>query len=87
MPTKHERIGVVKDEALIQALESVAPLLGMATPAATRVHDLAIRGAQAVRDDHARRDELLGELAAWSTSEHPPWDRDVLARIDDLTVG
>ena len=86
MPTKHERIGVVKDEALIEALESVAPLVGVATPAATVVHDLAIRGARALRDDAARRNELLRELAAWSTGDDPPWDRDVLARIDELSA-
>ena len=49
MPTKHERIGVVKDAALSQALDSVVPFLGSTTPAATVVHDLAIRGAQALR--------------------------------------
>jgi hypothetical protein len=86
MPTKHERIGVVKDEALTQALESVSAIVGSGTAAATIVHDLAIRGARALRDDTARRDELLTELAAWSTGDHPPWDPDVLARIDDLAV-
>lgn len=45
MPTKHDRIGVVRDRALAEALESVEPLLGAQTPAATAVHDLAIRGA------------------------------------------
>jgi len=86
MPTKHERIGVVKDEALTEALESVASILAPTLPAATMVHDLAIRGAQALRDDAARRTRLLGELAAWSTGDRPPWDPDVLARIDELTI-
>jgi hypothetical protein len=85
MPTKHERIGVVKDHALLEALESVAPIVGAATPAATVVHDLAIRGARALRDDAARRATLLQDLAAWSTGDTPPWDRDVLARIDELS--
>lgn len=85
MPTKHERIGVVKDQALLEALESVAPIVGASTPAATVVHDLAVRGAQALREDAERRREMLGELARLSTSEQPPWDRDVLARIDELT--
>jgi len=86
MPTKHERIGVVKDEALQQALESVASIVG-ATPAATVVHDLAIRGARAIQDDAARRSELLRDLAEWSTGDAPPWDPDVLARIDELSAG
>jgi hypothetical protein len=84
MPTRYERIGVVKDEALAEALESVAPYARADTPAATLVHDLAIRGAQAMRAEEERRHELLRELAEWSTSDDPPWDRQVLARIDDL---
>lgn len=86
MPTKHERIGVVKDATLKEALESVAPIVGVATPTAKVVHDLAIRGARALRDDAAERDVLLRELAARSTSD-APWDREVLARIDGLAAG
>lgn len=86
MPTKHERIGVIKDGALVEALESVAPLVAAATPAASLVHDLAIRGAQAMREEQARRGELLRELANWSTSPDPPWDPEVLSRIDELTA-
>jgi hypothetical protein len=87
MPTKHERIGVVKDAALTSALDSVSAIVGPRTPAATVVHDLAIRGAQALRDDTARRSKLLMELASWSTSDQPPWDPEVLARIDELAAG
>jgi hypothetical protein len=85
MPTKYERIGVVRDEALSDALESVAPIVGRDAAAASVVHDLAIRGAQALRADEERRRELLQELADWSTSDAPPWDREVLARIDELS--
>jgi hypothetical protein len=87
MPTKHERIGVVKDEALQEALDSVAPIVGVTTPAATVVHDLAIRGARAIQDDAARRAGLLRDLAERSTSDTPPWDSDVLTRIDELAAG
>lgn len=87
MPTKHERIGVVKDDALTDALDSVRSIVDAATPAATLVHDLAIRGARALRDDLSGRNDLLRELAARSTSDDPPWDRDVLARIDELSAG
>jgi hypothetical protein len=86
MPTKHDRIGVVKDEALMEALESVTPLVGAARPSATLVHDLAIRGAQALRDEEARRGELLRQLADRSTSADPPWDPEVLSRIDELSA-
>jgi len=84
MPTKHERIGVVKDEALVEALESVASILG-AAPAATQVHDLAIRGARALQDDEATRNRALQDLVDWSTTGDPPWDREVLAHIDELS--
>jgi hypothetical protein len=47
--------------------------------------DLAIRGARALLEDQARRNELLGDLAEWSTGDDPPWDPDVLGRIDKLT--
>lgn len=85
MPTRHDRIGVVKDQALSEALESVASIVGASTPAATVVHDLAVRGARALCQDAERRDALLAELARLSTSAQPPWDQDVLARIDELT--
>jgi hypothetical protein len=86
MPTKHERIAVVKDQELREALDSVAPLFEGPRSAASLVHELAIRGAQALRDDAERRNELLRELADWSTSGEPPWDPSVLARIDELTA-
>jgi hypothetical protein len=87
MPTKHERIGVIKDEELSAALESVAPLVEANTPAAALVRDLAIRGARALREDEERRRESIERLVEWSTGvNEPPWDPEVLARIDDLTA-
>ncbi len=87
MPTRQERIGVVRDDALSAALESVRSIQGETTPLAARVRDLAIRGAEALRADERRRRELLTELAEWSTSDDPPWDREVLARVDELSAG
>lgn len=72
MPTRYGRIGVLRDEALAAALESVAPIVGVNAPAATVVHDLAIRGAQALRAEAEHRRELLQRLADWSTSDDPP---------------
>lgn len=86
MPTKHERIGVIKDEELSDALDSVAPLIETGTSAATVVRDLAIRGARALREEEGRRRESIERLVEWSTGDDPPWDPDVLARIDDLTA-
>jgi hypothetical protein len=82
----YERIGVIKDEALTEALASVESIVGGTTPIASVVHDLAVRGAQALREDASRRAELLRDLALLSTSDAPPWDRDVLAQIDGLTA-
>jgi len=85
MPTRHERIAVVKDEALSEALASVAPIVGGTKPASALVHDLAIRGAAAMRAEAAEREEQLQRLADWATGrEEPPWDPEVLARIDEL---
>ena len=85
MPTRHERIGVVKDDELSAALQSVAGIVPPNTPAATLVRDLAIRGASALRQDEERRAAALRQLADWSTGANPPWDADVLARIDELS--
>ena len=85
MPTRYERVGVVKDEALSDALASVRSIVGESTPVASVVHDLAVRGAKALREDESRRAELLRDLARLSTSE-PPWDQEVLANIDLLTA-
>jgi hypothetical protein len=87
MPTRHERIGVVKDEELSAALESVADLVPPGTPAATLVRTLAVRGAQALRAEDQGRREALRQLADWSTGSDPPWHPEVLARVDELTAG
>jgi hypothetical protein len=87
MPTKHERIGVIKDEQLAAALDSVAALVDETTPTAALVHDLAIRGAHALRDEEARRRDSIERLVEWSTgAADPPWDLDVLEQIDELTA-
>jgi hypothetical protein len=67
--------------------DRVTPLLGARLPAATLVHDLAIRGAEAVVQAQRDRAERL-EWAADATSRaDAPWDPDVLARIDELAWG
>jgi hypothetical protein len=87
MPTKYERIGVVKDEELSAALDSVAALVEAGTPAAALVRDLAIRGARALCEEEGRRRESIERLVEWSTGvDEPPWDPEVLAHIDDLTA-
>lgn len=84
MPTKHPRIAVTKDEELADALDRVEALFD-GKPAATIVHDLAVRGAEAVLADEQRRREAIQRLIDWSTG--PDMDRETLARIDELAWG
>jgi hypothetical protein len=84
MPTKHPRIMVTKDEELADALARVERLFD-GTPAATIVHDLAVRGADAVLADEQRRREAIQSLIEWSTG--PDMDRETLLRIDELAWG
>ncbi len=79
MPTKHPRIAVTRDAELDEALESVAPFVGPVRPARL-VHDLAIRGAEALVEDEAPRREALARLARLRETDLVDWD--VLARID-----
>lgn len=81
MPTKYPRILVTRDPELADALERVGQIL-RGRPAATLVRDLAIRGAEAVLSDDARRKEALERLAEWSTKRTGPIDWDLLGRID-----
>jgi hypothetical protein len=87
MPTKHQRIAVVHDEALQAALERAAPLLAPETRPARIVHQLAIRGAEALVAERADRAAAIERIIEWSTSDDPPWDREVLGRIDELAWG
>ncbi len=87
MPTKHERIGVVKDAALAQALDSVVPFVGRPRPLPQSCTTWPSAVPRRCVNEATRRDTLLRELAAWSTGDDPPWDVEVLARIDDLAAG
>lgn len=87
MPTKLPRIAVVRDAALEQALASVRELTGSDRPAAAQVHDLAVKGAEALIADAEHRRRLRLELNDMAISEDPPWDREVLRDIDRLGWG
>lgn len=87
MPTRFDRIPVTKDLALTAALDRVRPLLDPAKPTATLVHDLAIRGADAVTEEQHKRAEQLAWVAEVTTSTETPWDPEVLERIDELAWG
>ena len=84
MPTKLARIAVMRDRQLEEALESVRELMPPDSSAAALVHDLAVRGAEALRTDAEHRRRLRLELADMAESKSPPWDPAVLADIDRL---
>jgi hypothetical protein len=87
VPTAHDRIPVTKDPALAEALDRAGALVKPGTPTARLVHDLAIRGAQALVEDHQRDAEAIERLVRRSTSTDPGYDRDVLADMERLGWG
>jgi hypothetical protein len=87
MPTRFPRIPVTKDLALAEALDRVTPLVAADQPAATLVHDLAIRGAEALLVEHARQADAVERLIERSTSADPGFDVEVARRIDELAWG
>jgi len=87
MPTRFARIPVTKDSALAEALDRVAPLLEPDRPTASLVHDLAIRGAEAMLAEHQHDTEGIERLIEHSTSTDPGFDVDVAGRIDELAWG
>jgi hypothetical protein len=87
MPTRFPRIPVTKDLALAEALDRVTSLVEPEQPAATLVHDLAIRGAEALLVEHGRRVDAVERLIERSTSADPGFDVDVAQRIDELAWG
>jgi hypothetical protein len=87
MPTRFPRIPVTKDLALAEALDRVTPLVEPEQPAATLVHDLAIRGAEALLVEHRRQADAIERLIERSTSADPGFDVDVAQRIDELAWG
>lgn len=85
--TRFDRIPVTKDLALAEALDRVRPLIGAGKPTATLVHDLAIRGADALLEEKQGRAKQLAWVAEVTTSGEPPWDREIMERIDELAWG
>jgi hypothetical protein len=82
VPTKHPRIAVTNDPPLAEALERVAPLFAGKKPASI-VHDLALKGAQAILDEQSAYDKAVERLIEHSTNR-TGLDWDLLERIDEL---
>lgn len=87
MATRFNRIAVTKDPALAAALDRATTLIGSGKPAATLVHDLAIRGADALVEEEHQRTRQLAWVAKVTTSPQIPWDPEVVERIDELAWG
>ena len=87
VPTRFIRIPVTKDQALAEALDRVAPLIEPDRPAASLVHDLAIRGAEAMLAERQQDAEGIERLIEHSTSTDPGFDVDIAQRIDELAWG
>lgn len=83
MPTQHPRIPVTKDAALADALATVARYYG-GKKLATIVHDLAVKGAEAVVRERQAKDEAIERLIAVSTQRSELLSWEVLENIDDL---
>jgi len=83
VPTRHPRISVTNDPELSAAIIRARIWMNGA-PDATIVHDLAIRGAEAMAQDEELRREALDRLARWATDPDSSMDRETLLRIDEL---
>jgi hypothetical protein len=86
MPTKHPRILVTNDPQLADALARVEPYF-RGVPTATVVHDLALRGAQALERESKEREAALQRLLAFSTEREDLIDWEILERVDELAWG
>ncbi len=75
-----------RDEELSAALEKVAAFVSDA-PAATVVHDLAVKGAEALLVEREEEDAALERLIAFSTERQPLVDWDVLEHVEELAWG
>jgi hypothetical protein len=86
VPTHWKRIPVTKDPELKEALNRVAPFFPDVAPARL-VHDLAVKGAEAVEEERRRSAEAVEEAIAFSTVRRDLIDWEVLERIDELAWG
>ena len=86
MPTKYRRIPVTNDPELSDALRRVGALFHDA-PTAKIVHDLAVKGAEAIEREQREGDEAIERLVALSARRRDRLDWDALEDIDELAWG
>ena len=83
MPTSWKRIAVTQDPELSEALHRVAPYYREVAPARV-VHDLAVKGAEAVVHERTMSDHAIEQLVGFSKERRDLIDWDVLEQIDEL---
>ncbi|MDQ6745816.1 MAG: hypothetical protein M3Z27_07380 [Actinomycetota bacterium] len=86
MPTDHPRIAITRDPELDAALDKAAALVGRSVPVARLVRDLALRGARSLEGEESERRRRRRTFAERIVSERPPWDPEVLDRVEDLSA-
>ena len=77
---------MTNDPELADALSKAAPFFTGA-PTARVVHDLAVKGAEALAREHAEEDEAIENLIVLSTMRSDALDWDLLERIDEVAWG
>lgn len=86
MPTPHKRIPVTRDQELTDALARVAPYY--ADTAQSRiVHDLAVKGAEAILEEKRADGDAIEQLVSVSTERADLIDWNALERIDEVAWG
>lgn len=80
VPTRHPRISVTNDPSLDEAITRARIWMNGA-PDATIVHDLAIRGADAMAQDEDLRREAFERLARLATDPDSGFDREALLNV------
>lgn len=78
MPGSPSRVQVTVDPELAAAL---AEFGGRSRSRSRAVRDLAVRGAEALRDEHSRREEAIEFLRRISTGEDDRFDFSVSAEL------
>jgi Arc/MetJ family transcription regulator len=77
MPATKPRVQVTLDSELAAAVAE----LGGAKPRSRAVHDLALRGAQAIRSEQNRRQEAIEFLRRLDSGEDDRYDWSVSERL------
>lgn len=86
MPTLWKRIAVTEDPELSEALHRVASYFPEVAPARV-VHDLAVKGAEAIVQEQTSSDAAIEQLVAFSTERRNLIEWDVLEQIDKSAWG